>query len=578
MPRVPRSLPGCDIRKLPLSPTEAFLLSRIDATVSERELSLITGLPLTSVTAALERLCELGAVDFTDEQSPPQRTERPPAPGASPILPPAEPGRSAASAPAKPPLSSRPPPGNLSGTTPPLYDPAELDEDVEIEPERRRRVLDLFYKLEELTCYQLLGLSEQADKKQIKGAYYALAPEFHPDKYFRKRLGSYKIKIEAIFNRITQAHDMLTSKPRRAEYDAYLEQAHRNRAMAALLDQTPRDVARVSAAVDESAAAVAGAEPSLREGALPGAAVGIPLPSSLGRYSSEAAPRSVDPASGLPPLGPPASSPRLSQVPPSQVPSSQVPPSQIPPSQVPPVSDRPPESPRSRRATLARKLAGHGVLRRSASPPTYPAAPDPVAAQRAAEALRARYEAALAESRRAQLQRYLDLGRGALDRQDYAGAANAYRIAASLAPEDRDVQATCDEVMRHAATALAEGYRKQAQYEENQGRWAEAALSYSRTCAGRPGDARAHERVAFTTLKSSANTRRAVEFARRAVELEPSIAEFRLTLALAYAAAGFERSARGEIERAQELSPNDAKIRELGAAVREQTQKKGKPG
>jgi curved DNA-binding protein CbpA len=568
MPRVPRSLPGCDIRKLPLSPTEAFLLSRIDATVSERELSLITGLPLTSVAAALERLYELGAIGFTEEQSPLHRTERPPAPGASPLLPPAEPGRSAASAPAKPPLSSRPPPGNPSGKTPPLYDPAELDEDVEIEPERRRRVLDLFYKLEELTYYQLLGLSEQADKKQIKGAYYALAPEFHPDKYFRKRLGSYKIKIEAIFNRITQAHDTLTSKPRRAEYDAYLEQAHRNRAMEALLDQTPRDVARVSAAVDESAAALAGAEPSLREGALPGAAVGVPLPSSLGRYSSEAAPRFVDPASGLQPLAPPASSPRLSHVPPSHV----------PPSDVPPVSDRPPESPRSRRATLARKLAGHGILRRNASPPTYPAAPDPIAAQRAAEALRARYEAALAESRRVQLQRYLDLGRGALDRQDYAGAANAYRIAASLAPEDRDVQATCDEVMRHAATALAEGYRKQAQYEENQGRWAEAALSYSRTCAGRPGDARAHERVAFTTLKSSANTRRAVEFARKAVELEPNIAEFRLTLALAYAAAGFEKSARGEIERAQELSPNDAKIRELGAAVREQTQRNGKPG
>ena len=41
-----------------------------------------------------------------------------------------------------------------------------------------------------------------AEKKQIKSAYYALAPEFHPDKYFRKRLGSYKRKIEAIFNLI----------------------------------------------------------------------------------------------------------------------------------------------------------------------------------------------------------------------------------------------------------------------------------------------------------------------------------------------------------------------------------------
>ena len=32
----------------------------------------------------------------------------------------------------------------------PLYDPGELDEDVEIDAERRRRVLDLYYRLEDL--------------------------------------------------------------------------------------------------------------------------------------------------------------------------------------------------------------------------------------------------------------------------------------------------------------------------------------------------------------------------------------------------------------------------------------------
>ena len=132
--------------------------------------------------------------------------------------------------------------------------------------------------------------------------------------------------------------------------------------------------------------------------------------------------------------------------------------------------------------------------------------------------------------------------------------------------------------MRLAAAALAEGYWKQAQYEERQGRWAEAALSYAKACVGRPDDARAHERVAFATLKSSANTRRAIEFARRAVELDASSAELRLTLARAYAAAGFEKSAQGEIERALSLAPNDAKIRELSAQVREQAQKNGKSG
>jgi len=125
-------------------------------------------------------------------------------------------------------------------------------------------------------------------------------------------------------------------------------------------------------------------------------------------------------------------------------------------------------------------------------------------------------------------------------------------------------------VTRLAGVALAEGYWKQAQYEESGGRWAEAALSYTKVCSGRPTDAKAHERVAFATLKSSANVRRAVEFARKAVELEPRAPELRLTLARAYAVAGFEKSAKGEIDRALELAPGDAKIAELCKKAREE--------
>ncbi len=122
--------------------------------------------------------------------------------------------------------------------------------------------------------------------------------------------------------------------------------------------------------------------------------------------------------------------------------------------------------------------------------------------------------------RLAQVTRYLEAGREALEQKDHAGAANSYRIAASLAPDDAAVQATCNEALRLAAAALADGYWKQALYEESQDRWAEAALSYSKVCAGRPDSAQAHERVAEATLRSSTNARRAVEFARKAVELD----------------------------------------------------------
>ncbi|HSO00576.1 MAG TPA: tetratricopeptide repeat protein, partial [Candidatus Nanopelagicales bacterium] len=247
---------------------------------------------------------------------------------------------------------------------------------------------------------------------------------------------------------------------------------------------------------------------------------------------------------------------------------------------------------KERRELLARKLGG--ALRRPSSmtmqavrPPDKPPivqasgerqsdpGPTPESA-RAAEVLKARYDAARAEALRSQIERYLAMGRGALERKDFASAANAFRIAASLAPEDDEVQRECAEVQQLAAAALAEGYLKQAQYEETHERWEEAALSYAKVCAGRPDDPRPHERAAFTMLKAAGNTRRAVEFARRAVELSPDAPELRLTLARAYAVAGLERSATGELTRATELARGDAKIRELIAQARDQI-RQGKP-
>ena len=67
---------------------------------------------------------------------------------------------------------------------------------------------------------------------------------------------------------------------------------------------------------------------------------------------------------------------------------------------------------------------------------------------------------------------------------------------------------------------------------------------------------------------SSGNARRAVELARRAVELAPATPDFRLTLARAYLAAGLETSARAEAERAIQLAPTDSRVKELAEKLR----------
>ncbi|WP_437513339.1 DnaJ domain-containing protein [Sorangium sp. So ce1099] len=613
--RVPRPKPGYDLKSLPLKPAEAFLLSRIDGVLTDRDLSLITGMSHGDTVEALRRLRDFGAI-VLDGEGPGQGSPR----GAS------DAGRRGAAADPEKSMTS----GGESiplgrdahqqVESPPLYDPAELDEPVELTSERKRRILDLYYRLEDLSYYALLGVSDQADKKQIKSAYYLLAPEFHPDTYFRKQLGSYKQKIEAIFTRITLAHDTLTSRQRRAEYDAYLEQTHKNRAMAALIEQTPRDIATITTAVDATVRAAfadprdvaaspgrysSDRPPEAQVAAASSARAAAPAPPSHERSAVDVggaaartapvapapvAPAAARSAAATAPVAPAAARSAAVTAPVAPAPSAPAPSAPSAPSApIAPIA-------KDRRETFARKLTAG--LRRA--PAGAPSAAAPVAASaaagvaaavtmpkgpgavrspesmRAVEVLKARYDSARSEALRNQIARHSEAARVALERNDYAGAANAYRIAASLAPDDPELQKLSADVQRLAAVTLAEGYLKQANYEAQTGRWFDAALSYAKVCDGRPDDAGAHERAAYATLQSGENTRRAVEFARRAVELVPASVEYRLTLALAYSAAGLAKSASGELDRAAELAGNDARLRGLVAQAREQAKRYGK--
>ena len=403
---------------------------------------------------------------------------------------------------------------------PPSQDPAELAEEVDLDLDRKRRILDLHGQLDVASYYDLLGVPLDADKKQIKAAYYKLAPEFHPDSYFRKNLGSFKPKIEAIFTRVTLAHDVLTAKQRRAEYDAYLEQATQNRSIADALATAEQEARAVEEAIEQSVRAAA---PLLQDGATP-----------------------------------------------------------TPP---PPVS-RAPLSVDQRKAILARKLTGQSFSKLArpradgapASAPPPPVYTPPEAQRAAAETLKARYEAAKAEAMRGRIAAYRKTAEEAVAANDFAKAANAYRIAAHLAPDDAALIERATEVQRLAAAALAAGYLKQGAYEENEGRWADASLSYSRAVEGRPDDAFAHERAAFAMTKAGSNPRRAVELARRAVELQPQSPDTHVTLARAYLHAGFGVSALAELDRALAAGPLDAQHKQIVAELREQAHRLNKLG
>ncbi len=526
--RTPRPVPGCDVRSLPISPQDAFVLSRIDGSASETDLVLMTGLSVEQVRETIDRLADLGAVTW-DGMPPRQKSRGSVSQVAAKAMRQMEgPAVEAYSA---PPVSER---GEKSGA---LYDPAELDEDVEIAQEKRRRVLDLFYRLEELSYYELLGVEPTADKKAIKSAYYQMAGEFHPDKHFRKRLGSFKPKMEAIFSRLTQAHDTLTKRATREEYDAYLATQRANRQ----LEESIQNSARLSDAMAKE----------LLDFVRTGGA-STPPPASTPSRTDQAAVR---------PAGETAASPGpLPHVTVSESPGAY---------ETVPVHTK--DTDRARREALAARL---GVARasrpptRRSTPPPPAEAPKSLPPEQAAEDLRRRLHDRQEAARRQQVNRYVEMATAATERKDPAAAANAYRMALALTPEDQVLQQAFKEAEAEAATLLADGYLKQGAYEEKADRWKEAALSYLRAAEGMKDNADVQHRASVAMLRADMDLRRAADYASRAIALAPTVAKYRATLGQIYISAGMPNNARRELEAAAELAPGDATIASLLKAVR----------
>jgi tetratricopeptide (TPR) repeat protein len=504
--RLPRLVSGIDLRGLPIGPAEAFVLSRIDGQTSESDIAAATGLPPEQVSATLVRLEELGAVRFEESAETPPPGERPQR------APPRPSGAYRLGAI----IETRAAPAERQPAAA-LYDPAELDEVVDIDLARRREILDLYYRLDTASHYELFGVPADADKKAIKNAYYQVVTVFHPDRYFGKKLGSFKPKLEKVFARLTEAHDILTRQASRSEYDRYLEAQRRTRSFDARHDRRDHAarVARIQREIEEEARSL--------ERTTHGTLV-------------ELAPESAEIEKAAEPGGPGSAQRPLR-----------------------PSASLTPPDPEIRRRALARKLgrslSGQGPALASGEKPSAPPA------DWATEQLKRRYQQHLREVKQRQIEHYVALADEAFAKGDAVSGVNALRIAAGLAPEDTELTGRLAEAQQRAEAELADSYLEQAQYEEREGRLAEAADSYEKAARGKPS-ARLHERTAHCLLESGGNVRLAGEHAKKAVLMAPDEPAYRLTLARFYANAGMKQSALAELERAATLAPKDDTIKD----------------
>ena len=491
--RTPRPVVGRDIRSLPLTPPDAFLLSRIDGSMSETELAALTGFDLATVTSTVDRLARLGAIEFERAAAP----VTPPAPSSVRQAPPQQQSLRVSQ-------TFRTSQTNIRAF---IGDPPDFAQVSDLDVERKRKVVDLYSRLAQLDYYALLGVAASADRKEIKRAYYAIAPDYHPDKFYGKNLGSFKPMMEAIFGQFTFAYETLSSLERRAEYDGYLSTQAQTRSMEELL-------------------------------------------------RSATGPAVDPPSSGQMPVS--------SRPPPEPATTKSDPAAAVASSSVPPGSR---DSDRVRREVLARKL---GITRASLPPDVRRSAPPPDQAanrEAAQQEFRRRHDLIAAEKRRAQARRYIEAGAAAL-KDNPAAAANAYRLALALDPENPDIVRAHREATHQAAIALADGYLKQGDYESRHGQWGGAARSYARAVAGMPEDAVVLQKAAHATVKAGTDMRAAAEFAKRAIARDPKRIESRLTLIEAYLGAGFAAGAKRELEAARDIAPRDDRIAELSKRLK----------
>lgn len=510
--RTPRPVSrGAAHRSAPLSTTDGFVLSRVDGSLNERELVAATGLKEDHVRASLSKLESLGLITFEGG---------PPAPATSSTLPPAtrissvELRAQRPSTPSTQHSASPPPSGNVPATPHDARPPAATEDDRamgepgDLEPALRRRVLALHRELPKLDYYALLGVNAQTDRKSIKRAYYDLAAQFHPDKYFRKMLGSFKPRMELIFARITLAHDTLTTRETRAEYDVYLEEQRRSRGMEELLAGATAETRRAEESVERA----------VRAQETP---AGSPPPAPT---STSSAP--LSPASGSRP-----SSPTVDAA--------------------------------SRRDALARRLLAGRPTASSSAPPQRTSGVPPMAAADAVEALRRRYEEKVARAKSQEARKYVANADEAFVQGDFVAAANALRVASGLSPADVDLQERAKDAQAKADQVLGDMYARQARYEEKSNQFAEAARSWERVCKVRPNDATAHERAANALLQAGGDLHEAGRLGKRACDIHPENVSVHMTLANVYLAAGLVHSARKELETAAQLAPQDDTIQTL---------------
>ncbi len=184
----------CDATRLNLSSAEGYLISRIDGTTSWRLLREIGGIPSDQVDICLSRWIAEGMLEIVAGKAPKKAAARPKSESKAGLT--NADVQSSASV-------ERVEDGYL------VTDEGALDDRLDISLNIQKRILEFEVGLGR-PYHILLGVARGADPKTVKRAYLSLSKEFHPDRYFRKEIGGYGERLDRIFKKVLEAHEILS--------------------------------------------------------------------------------------------------------------------------------------------------------------------------------------------------------------------------------------------------------------------------------------------------------------------------------------------------------------------------------
>lgn len=178
---------GCDTRQLNLSVAEGYLLSRFDGATPWRVLREMAGIPALEADTVLGRWIDAGLLEPIRNADAAEASMQPA--GDSLVTESLEVESTS--------VETR------------AIDETQIDEELDIDVATQRRILEFEASLD-LPYDELLDVPRGSEPKVVKRAYFKLSKEFHPDRYFRRDIGSHAARLDRIFKKVLEAHELLS--------------------------------------------------------------------------------------------------------------------------------------------------------------------------------------------------------------------------------------------------------------------------------------------------------------------------------------------------------------------------------